>query len=246
DAALKSVTNTGLDICTPFRFQEPAEPEEDERTEPKIWQDLGPQMDYLGTWLWKLVPVGEEGSAEVTVTAPDGIAEWKAGMFCMAPVGLGLAPTTTLTVFKPFFVELALPYTVTCGKDFTVAATVFNNLRQTLRVQVTLADLEELEVLVGADDVDGSCVRGYEARTFWWDVRAISLSMGAGGWAKGKGPWGCVMFLSLSVPAGKVNVTVSAQALHSEELCGTEVPVVLAQGHMDTVTELLVVKVSLG
>jgi hypothetical protein len=46
------------------------------------------------------VPVGEEGSAEMVVTVPDAITEWKAAMFCTAPVGLGLAPATTLTVFK--------------------------------------------------------------------------------------------------------------------------------------------------
>lgn len=71
---------------------------------------------------------------EVPVTVPDAITEWKAGMFCTAPTGLGLAPTVTLLTFKPFFVELALPYAVTRGEAFTLAATVFNYLRQCLRV----------------------------------------------------------------------------------------------------------------
>lgn len=43
---------------------------------------------------------------------------------------------------------------------------------------------------------------------------------------------------------GKVNVTVTAQALRSQELCNTEVPMVLAQGHVDTVTKLLGVEVN--
>lgn len=68
------------------------------------------------------------------VTVPDAITEWTAGMFCTAPMGLGLSRTVTLTAFKPFFVELALPYAVTRGKTFTLAATVFSYLRQSLRV----------------------------------------------------------------------------------------------------------------
>ncbi|EOA99698.1 Alpha-2-macroglobulin-like protein 1, partial [Anas platyrhynchos] len=84
------------------------------------------QKDFPGTRLWELVPVGEEGSAEVPVTVPNAITEWTAGMFCTAPTGLGLAPTVTLLTFKPFFVELVLPYAVTRGKTFTLAATVFS------------------------------------------------------------------------------------------------------------------------
>lgn len=68
------------------------------------------------------------------VTVPNTITEWTAGMFCTAPMGLGLSRTVTLTAFKPFFVELALPYAVTRGEAFTLAATVFNYLRQCLRV----------------------------------------------------------------------------------------------------------------
>ena len=41
-----------------------------------------------------------------------------------------------------------------------------------------------------------------------------------------------------------MNVTVIANALRSEELCGTEMPVVPAQGHVDTETKLLMVQVS--
>ena len=78
----------------------------------------------------------EEGSAEMVVTVPDAITEWKAEMFCTARVGLGLAPATTLTVFKPFFVDLALPYAVIRGEALSLVATVFNYLRQCLRVSV--------------------------------------------------------------------------------------------------------------
>lgn len=41
-----------------------------------------------------------------------------------------------------------------------------------------------------------------------------------------------------------MNVTVIARALRSKKLCGTEMPVVPAQGHVDTETKLVMVQVS--
>ncbi|OXB62495.1 UNVERIFIED_CONTAM: hypothetical protein H355_007659, partial [Colinus virginianus] len=175
-----------------------------------------PRTHFPETWLWDLVPVGEKGSAEMEMTVPDAITEWKADMFCTAPVGLGLAPATTLTVFKPFFVELALPYSVVRGEAFSLVATVFNYLRQCLRVQVTLADSAELEVSEVAGVKYSSCVCADEAKTFRWDVKATHL--------------------------GEVNITVSTEAIRSEELCGNEEPVVPAQGRVDTVIKPLLVQ----
>ncbi|NXE26284.1 A2ML1 protein, partial [Ardeotis kori] len=175
-----------------------------------------PRTYFPETWLWDLVPVGEGGSTEVAVTVPDTITEWEAGMFCTSPQGLGLAPATNLTAFKPFFVELALPYAVVRHEAFTLVATVFNYLRQCLRVQVTLVESAELEVSASADEVYGGCICADEAKTFRWGVRATSL--------------------------GEVNITVSTEALSSKELCGNEMPVVPAQGRMDTVIKPLLVQ----
>ncbi|NWW85889.1 A2ML1 protein, partial [Rhynochetos jubatus] len=191
-----------------------AELEEDEG----VMQDTETKTYFLGTWLWDLVPVGDGGSAELRVTVPDTITEWEAGMFCTAPQGLGLAPATTLMAFKPFSVELVLPYAVVRHEAFTLAATVFNYLQQCLRVQVMLVELAELEVSGGEDGVHRDCVCANEERTFQWAVRTSSL--------------------------GEVNITIIAKALHSEKLCGTEMSMVPAHGHVDTDTELLTVQVS--
>ncbi|NWV71071.1 A2ML1 protein, partial [Malurus elegans] len=179
-------------------------------------QPPAPRTYFPETWLWDLVPVGEGGSAEVPVTVPDAITEWEAGMFCTAPQGLGLSPAVTLTAFQPFFVELALPYAVVRHETFTLKATVFNYLRQCLRVQVTLAESAELEVTPGAGDAYEGCVCADEAKTFQWGVRATSL--------------------------GEVNVTVSTEALSSSEPCGNELPLVPAQGRVDTVIKPLLVQ----
>ncbi|NXL46178.1 A2ML1 protein, partial [Podilymbus podiceps] len=175
-----------------------------------------PRTYFPETWLWDLIPVGDGGSAEMTVTVPDAITKWEAGMFCTSPLGLGLAPATTLTAFKPFFVELALPYAVVRHEAFTLVATVFNYLRQCLRVQVTLVESRELEVSVSANETYSGCICADEARTFRWGVRATSL--------------------------GEVNITVSTEALSSKELCGNEMSVVPAQGRVDTVIKPLLVQ----
>ncbi|NXP00561.1 A2ML1 protein, partial [Certhia brachydactyla] len=179
-------------------------------------EPAAPRMYFPETWLWDLVPVGESGSAEVTVTVPDAITEWEAGMFCMAPQGLGLSPAVTLTAFQPFFVELALPYAVVRHETFTLRATIFNYLRQCLRVQVMLVESAELEVSPGAGDTYRGCVCADEAKTFQWGVRATSL--------------------------GEVNITVSTEALSSTEPCGNELPLVPAQGRVDTVIKPLLVQ----
>lgn len=70
----------------------------------------------------------------VTVTVPDAITEWRAGMFCTGPNGFGLAPTTSLLVFKPFLVDLALPSSVIQGETFILKATVFNYLQRCMKV----------------------------------------------------------------------------------------------------------------
>ncbi|XP_074973023.1 alpha-2-macroglobulin-like protein 1 [Phalacrocorax aristotelis] len=219
DAGLKTVTNAQLGCAPNVQFQGPLYPQgaglEDDK-QAGVRQDTGMQMDFLETWLWELVPVGEGGSAEVMVTVPDAITEWEAGMFCTAPLGFGLAPATTLTAFKPFFVDLALPYAVVRHETFTLVATVFNYLRQCLQVQVTLAESAELEVSASVDEVYRGCVCADEERTFHWSVRATSL--------------------------GEVNVTVTAKALHSEKLCGTKMPVVPTQGRVATETKLLMVQ----
>ncbi|NWR42485.1 A2ML1 protein, partial [Regulus satrapa] len=193
------------------RVFSPDIPSIEDREEPPA-----PRTYFPETWLWDLVPVGEGGSAEVTVTVPDAITEWEAGMFCMAPQGLGLSPAVTLTAFQPFFVELALPYAVVRHETFTLKATVFNYLRQCLRVQVTLVESAELEVSPGAGDTYTACVCADEAKTFKWGVRATSL--------------------------GEVNITVSAEALSSTEPCGNELPLVPPQGRVDTVIKPLLVQ----
>lgn len=74
------------------------------------------------------------GSADLDKTVPDTITKWAAGAFCVSPAGFGVAPTTALTAFQPFFVSLTLPYSMIRGEVFTLRATVFNYLSDCIMV----------------------------------------------------------------------------------------------------------------
>lgn len=79
------------------------------------------------------------GNKVVQVTVPDTITEWKAMTFCTSQSrGFGLSPTVGLTAFQPFFVDLMLPYSVVRGESFRLTATVFNYLKDCIRVRAGL------------------------------------------------------------------------------------------------------------
>ncbi|XP_009071666.1 PREDICTED: alpha-2-macroglobulin-like protein 1 [Acanthisitta chloris] len=167
-------------------------------------------------WLWDLYSVGPSGNKNVTVTVPDTIAEWKAEMFCAGPNGIGLAPTSSLLVFKPFLVELPLPSSVIQGETFNLKATVFNNLQQCMKIQVTLEEFANFQLKPCKDCVYSSCLCAREAKTFQWSVTAEKL--------------------------GLMNITLSTEAVATEELCGEETPFVPKQGQKDRITQLIQVR----
>ncbi|XP_010225972.1 PREDICTED: alpha-2-macroglobulin-like protein 1 [Tinamus guttatus] len=171
------------------------------------------------TWIWDLYSVGPSGNKNITVTVPDTVTEWKAGMFCTGHHGFGLAPTSSLLVFKPFLVDLTLPSSVIQWETFMLKAVVFNYLQQCMKIQVTLEKSTGFQLKPCKDcvyTVYSSCLCANEAKTFHWSVTAKQL--------------------------GLMNFTLSTEAVATEELCGKEIPVVPAQGQKDTITKLLVVR----
>ncbi|XP_010216078.1 PREDICTED: alpha-2-macroglobulin-like protein 1 [Tinamus guttatus] len=175
-----------------------------------------PRTYFPETWIWDLVSVGEEGKASLQVIVPDTITEWNANTFCVAESGFGLSPLTFLTVFKPFFVDLTLPYSVVQGETFSLKATVFNYLKTCIQVHTTLTETSELKVVPCSDCQFTSCLCANEAKTFVWNVTATKL--------------------------GKVNVTVNSVAQDAHNQCDNRITVTPLRGEMDTVIKLLLVK----
>ncbi|XP_075468696.1 alpha-2-macroglobulin-like [Ascaphus truei] len=168
------------------------------------------------TWIWELMAVGESGSADLHHSAPDTITDWSAGAFCMGPSGFGLSSPASLRTFQPFFVELALPYSVVRGETFTLKASVFNYLKQCIKVQTTLKPSLELQEEPCADCQYSSCLCADKSKTFYWSLTATKL--------------------------GEVNITVRTEALDTQDLCHNEVPIVPKQGSIDTVIRPLLVQ----
>ncbi|NXT61533.1 A2ML1 protein, partial [Chaetops frenatus] len=168
------------------------------------------------TWLWDLYSVGPSGNESVTVTVPDGITEWKAGMFCTGRSGFGFAPASRLIVSKPFLVELPLPSSVVQGETFSLKATVSNNLQRCMRIQVTLEEFSHFQLKPCKGCVYSSCLCAGEAKTFQWSVTAEQL--------------------------GLMNITLSTEAVATKELCGEEIPFVPKQGQKDTIIKLIQVR----
>eukprot|EP00076_Gallus_gallus_P033040 XP_024998578.1 alpha-2-macroglobulin isoform X2 [Gallus gallus] len=169
------------------------------------------------TWIWSLVSISSEGNAELDVTIPDTITEWKASAFCMSPdTGFGLSPTVSLRAFQPFFVELTLPYSVVRGEAFTLKATVFNYLTACIRVSVILAQSTQFLATPVEKEEDSHCLCENGRKTVAWLVTPKSL--------------------------GLVEFLVSTEALQNQQPCRNTTVETPEKGRKDTVIRQLLVE----
>nr|AAI71612.1 Zgc:171445 protein [Danio rerio] len=164
------------------------------------------------TWIWQLALVGDSGSTSVPLTVPDTITTWDTEAFCLSSNGFGLAPPALLTSFQPFFLELTLPYSIIRGEAFELVATVFNYLLQCLKIQVTPTPSSNY-TLTPINDQSSSTLSTNWRKTIKWALTASVI--------------------------GTVNVTISAEASPSQELCGDQDVTVLSRGRIDIVTRSL-------
>uniref|UniRef100_A0A8C3P0B6 Alpha-2-macroglobulin n=1 Tax=Cyanoderma ruficeps TaxID=181631 RepID=A0A8C3P0B6_9PASS len=169
------------------------------------------------TWIWDIVSVNSEGKADLEVTIPDTITEWKANAFCTsADTGFGLSPTVSLRAFQPFFVELTMPYSVVRGESFTLKATVFNYLPACIRVSVSLAESTHFLTVPVERHEESYCVCVNERKTVAWAVTPRSL--------------------------GQVEFSVTTEALKSQQPCGNNIVETPEKGRKDTVIRQLLVE----
>ncbi|NWY46499.1 A2MG protein, partial [Sylvia atricapilla] len=169
------------------------------------------------TWIWSLVPIGSEGKADLEVTIPDTITEWKANAFCTsADTGFGLSPTVSLRAFQPFFVELTMPYSVVRGESFTLKATVFNYLPACIRVSVTLAQSTHFLATLVEKETESHCLCENVRKTVAWLVTPKSL--------------------------GQVEFSVTTEALQNQQPCGNYIVETPEKGRKDTVIRQLLVE----
>ncbi|KAF6121329.1 PZP alpha-2-macroglobulin like [Phyllostomus discolor] len=169
------------------------------------------------TWIWELAVVDSSGVAEVGVTVPDTITEWKAGAFCLSnDTGLGFSLPASLRAFQPFFVELTMPYSVIRGEAFTLKATVINYLPKCIRVRVQLEASTAFLAVQNTKGKESYCICANERQTVSWAITPKTL--------------------------GNVNFSVSAESVQSLEMCGNELAEVPETGRKDTVIKTLLVE----
>uniref|UniRef100_A0A8C3KWF1 Alpha-2-macroglobulin n=1 Tax=Calidris pygmaea TaxID=425635 RepID=A0A8C3KWF1_9CHAR len=167
---------------------------------------------------YSILKVYSEGNADLDVTIPDTITEWKANAFCTsADTGFGLSPTVSLRAFQPFFVELTMPYSVVRGESFTLKATVFNYLTACIRVSVTLAQSTHFLATPVEKEEESHCLCEHGRKTVAWLVTPKSL--------------------------GQVEFSVSAEALQDQQPCGNAIVETPEKGRKDTVIRQLLVEV---
>ncbi|NWY46550.1 A2MG protein, partial [Sylvia atricapilla] len=188
---------------------------------PKIYHPasfLPSMLSTLSLCSCSLCLTSSEGKADLEVTIPDTITEWKANAFCTsADTGFGLSPTVSLRAFQPFFVELTMPYSVVRGESFTLKATVFNYLPACIRVSVSLAESTHfLAVPVGKQE-ESYCICVNERKTVAWAVTPRSL--------------------------GQVEFSVTTEALQNQQPCGNYIVETPGKGQKDTVIRQLLVEV---
>uniref|UniRef100_A0A8B9YXD6 Alpha-2-macroglobulin n=1 Tax=Buteo japonicus TaxID=224669 RepID=A0A8B9YXD6_9AVES len=167
---------------------------------------------------YSILKVYSEGNADLDVTIPDTITEWKANAFCTsADTGFGLSPTVSLRAFQPFFVELTMPYSVVRGESFTLKATVFNYLTACIRVSVTLAQSTHFLATLVEKEEESYCLCENGRKTVAWLVTPKSL--------------------------GQVEFSVSTEALQNQQPCGNAIVETPEKGRKDTVIRQLLVEV---
>ncbi|XP_011838790.1 PREDICTED: ovostatin-like [Mandrillus leucophaeus] len=116
------------------------------------------------------------GAANLRLTVPDTITQWKASGFCMNDkAGFGLSPTVSMTAFQPFFVDLTLPYSVVRGEAFTLKANVFNYLKSCIQVNTVLKASSVYQARLLSTEYENICICGNEKKSFTWLVTPQTL-----------------------------------------------------------------------
>uniref|UniRef100_A0A8D0CAT7 CD109 antigen n=2 Tax=Salvator merianae TaxID=96440 RepID=A0A8D0CAT7_SALMN len=113
------------------------------------------RTNFPETWIWReITPRSTETTVNFTV--PDTITSWVCSAFVISEdLGLGLIKMPIeLEVFQPFFVSLNLPSSVTRGEQFILEVNVFNYLKESTEVTVTLDTSNTFEILIISNDIN--------------------------------------------------------------------------------------------
>jgi CD109 antigen len=93
------------------------------------------------TWYWNpCLVTGEDGTASVSLTAPDSITSWNVSVMASTKDGLIGSGAGSVLVFQPFFVDPDIPVSVVRNDTFPLKVQVYNYLGSPQDVTVTLTE----------------------------------------------------------------------------------------------------------
>ena len=102
------------------------------------------------TFIFQLETLGSSGRTRLTQQLPDSITRWIGSAVCShRRVGLGISPPASIKVFKPFFAEINVPYSVKRGELLQLKVSVFNFLSTDLSVVLRLEDVPGVKLQGG-------------------------------------------------------------------------------------------------
>ncbi|KAM4034382.1 alpha-2-macroglobulin-like protein 1 [Anomaloglossus baeobatrachus] len=186
----------------------------------KLAADIPPQTPirhkFLSTWLMNTVLIGPTGELDYPLTTADTITQWNVDAFCTSSVGLGFSPRTTLRTFKPYFLEMIVPYSVKQGETLVLKAIVLNFMRQCIKVQATLYLSDDFQEEPCEGCLRDACLCSDPAYTFTWNIKPLNL--------------------------GSINITIGTEALDTSDLCDGQMPIVPTKGQFDIVQRRLIVE----
>ncbi|XP_045443698.1 ovostatin homolog 2-like [Pipistrellus kuhlii] len=135
------------------------------------------RTNFPETWIWDLVSVDSSGSANVSFLIPDTITQWEANGFCVnGEAGFGISSTTALEASQPFFVEMALPFSVVRNERSDVIVSVFSYLSTCAEISVQLEESEDFEANISTPKNNGSeVIKPGQRKTYVWTLMPKKL-----------------------------------------------------------------------
>ncbi|XP_071958012.1 CD109 antigen-like [Antedon mediterranea] len=131
--------------------------------------DSDVRAEFPETWLWMETTVGDDGMVSIETTVPDTITSWVGSAFALSTsTGFGVVPTTSMvTVFKPFFVSMNLPYSVIRGENLALEILVFNYQTMDITADVKLHksdDFHNIEFNSDNNSIDDKVTEVYVSK----------------------------------------------------------------------------------
>lgn len=104
------------------------------------------RKNFPETWLWtEMIEVDDKGHVDITDIIPDTMTSWSISAFAInTNHGLGVVKNpVALTVLKPFFVTVNLPYSIVKTEQAVVEVFVHNYLNQAQHVTVRVQNAQK-------------------------------------------------------------------------------------------------------